>query len=146
MPDIPISLRQLVHERAKGYCEYCRSPERFGLSTFNIEHIRPESQGGPTTAENLAFSCPGCNSFKSDKTESIDPLTGEMERIFNPRIDAWGDHFAWKDFFSLIVGTTAIGRSTVLALQLNRVGVVNLRRALFSLELHPPEAAKNQTQ
>lgn len=146
MPDIPVSMRRLVKERARGYCEYCRSPERFSLSTFNVEHIQPASQDGPTTADNLAFACPGCNSFKSDKTESMDPLTGAAERLFNPRVDIWSDHFTWKEFFSMVVGTTAIGRSTILALQLNRIGVVNLRRALFVLELHPPETAKTQAE
>ncbi len=142
MPEPSVSLRRQVEERARGFCEYCRSSERYALSTFNVEHIQPESQKGPTVAENLALACPGCNSFKSDKTESLDPLTGEKERLFNPRVDHWNDHFAWSDLFSQVVGTTAIGRATVLALQLNRTGVVNLRKILFALQLHPPETTQ----
>jgi hypothetical protein len=40
--------------------------------------------------------------------------------------------------FTRIVGLTPTGRATVSALQINRPGVVNMRRALFAIGLHPP--------
>jgi len=44
----------------------------------------------------------------------------------------------WSDDFTLIVGLTGTGRATVEALQMNRPGVVNLRRLLHAAGLHPP--------
>jgi hypothetical protein len=38
-----------------------------------------------------------------------------------------------------VIGITACGRATVEALRLNRFGVVNLRRLLRGVNLHPPE-------
>jgi hypothetical protein len=38
----------------------------------------------------------------------------------------------------MIIGLTPIGRTTVEALQLNREGVVNLRRVLYAMGEHPP--------
>lgn len=36
-----------------------------------------------------------------------------------------------------LLGLAPIGRATVLALHLNREGVVNFRRALMALQVHP---------
>gem|GEM_PF-4995517 len=40
--------------------------------------------------------------------------------------------------YSLIIGITPIGRATVEELQLNRNGVVNLRKVLYQMGEHPP--------
>ncbi len=37
------------------------------------------------------------------------------------------------------IGITEIGRATVEALDLNRIGLVNFRRALLKLGVHPPK-------
>lgn len=42
-------------------------------------------------------------------------------------------------FGARIIGLTPTGRASVIALQLNRDGVVNLRQALFTLGKHPPK-------
>jgi hypothetical protein len=52
-----------------------------------------------------------------------------------------GDHFAWSDDLTLIIGLTPTGRATVVRLQLNRSGVVSLRSLLHSAGLHPPPQA-----
>ncbi|MEC4814365.1 MAG: hypothetical protein SAK29_13975 [Scytonema sp. PMC 1069.18] len=49
------------------------------------------------------------------------------------------EHFSWNDDFTKVIGKTSCGRATVEALQLNRIGVVNLRRLLTSAGLHPPQ-------
>jgi len=89
--------------------------------------------------ENLAFSC-GCNSYKSDQTRAPDPLTGRLVPLFHPRRQRWSRHFRWSDDVSIIIGLTATGRATVEALHLNRVELLNLRRALLAIAEHPPEA------
>lgn len=38
-----------------------------------------------------------------------------------------------------MLGLTPIGRATVIAFQLNRERVVNLRRVLYQAHEHPPE-------
>jgi hypothetical protein len=69
---IPVALRQLVIDRACGYCEYCRSSGDFALESMEFEHIVPVSQGGTTVAENLALACHGCNNYSNlELRESI---------------------------------------------------------------------------
>ncbi len=132
-------LRREVAGRARRVCEYCRSQERYSPQSFSVEHIKPTSLGGETASENLAFSCMGCNSHKAVKTVAVDPATKEKVALFHPRRDRWSDHFAWNDDFTKVVGLTPTGRATVEALLLNRSSVVNLRRALFALNEHPPD-------
>jgi len=58
---IPVALKRLVFDRAKGCCEYCRSQARFAIESLVIEHVIPTSRNGDTIAENLALACQGCN-------------------------------------------------------------------------------------
>lgn len=140
MPESRVTAQQkkAVAERANGCCEYCKSQVRFAIQPFSIEHIIPRSLGGETVLDNLAFSCQGCNNHKYNKTEERDPVSGDTVPLYHPRQQRWGDHFAWNDDFTLIIGLTPTGRSTVKALQLNREGVVNLRRVLYAIGEHPP--------
>ena len=132
------ALRRLVAERARNCCEYCRSQARFAMHAFSVEHVQPQSRGGTTGLENLALACQGCNNHKYSKTEAPDPVGGALASLFHPRQQGWGDHFAWSDDGTLIIGLTATGRATVESLRLNRDGLVNLRRILFGSGEHPP--------
>lgn len=132
------SVRTAVATRA-GCCEYCRSQDRFAVQSFSVEHVEPQSGGGSDEAENLAYSCQGCNNHKYTRTRAVDPATGTEVPLFHPRRQSWSDHFAWGADYSEVVGLTPTGRATVAALRLNRPGVVNLRNVLFSVGLHPPE-------
>jgi hypothetical protein len=134
---LPRRLRQRVAERARWRCEYCLSPAAFSTQPFEVDHVLPHSQGGPTTLANLAFAC-GCNSYKGDRTHALDPQTGRQVRLFNPRRQRWARHFAWSEGSLLILGRTATGRATVAALHLNRPELVNLRRLLHLIGEHPP--------
>jgi hypothetical protein len=51
-------------------------------------------------------------------------------QLFHPREQHWGAHVAWNDDFTHMLALTPIGRATFAALQLNRPGLVNLRRVL----------------
>lgn len=140
MPRRPVTAqeRSRIAERARGCCEYCRSRVDFATQSFSVEHIIPVSRGGETTLDNLALACPGCNGHKYTKTEAPDPVDGTVVPLYNPRQQRWQDHFRWHEDFTCIVGLTPTGRATVSALQMNRPGVMNMRRALFALGLHPP--------
>lgn len=131
-------LSLLIAERAQWRCEYCRSPAAVSTQPFEVDHIIPRSKNGPTTLENLAFSC-GCNSYKGDKTHDYDPQTGRLAPLFNPRRQRWPQHFAWSEDYLFIIGRTATGRTTVAALHLNRPELLNLRRLLRAAGEHPPE-------
>ena len=112
------------------------------MQAFSVEHIKPVYSGGKTILENLALACEGCNSQKHTKVYAFDPVSGNLVPLFHPRRQRWDEHFAWNAGFSLVVGITPIGRATVDALQLNREGVVNLRRMLYIFGEHPPESLK----
>jgi hypothetical protein len=119
---------------------------KFATQSFSIEHILPRYKGGETTFDNLALSCQGCNNHKHTKTQGIDPVTEQVAPLFHPRQQSWREHFAWSADYTLIIGLTPTGRATVKELQLNRVGLVNLRRVLFALGEHPPKESPAQAE
>lgn len=130
-------LARLVAERAGRRSEYCRIPAAFVLAPFEVDHIYPQSKGGPSTEDNLAYAC-ACNAYMGDRTHGHDPLTGRCIPVFHPRRRARKRHFAWNEDATLIVGRTAMGRATVALLRMNRPSLVNLRRALALIGEHPP--------
>ena len=130
--------RQAVYARARGRCEYCQTPDGFVPGSFAVEHIVPRSKGGKTVLRNLALSCPACNAHKYNKLSGRDPLSDRIVRLFNPRRQSWPDHFTWNDDLTLIVGLTPTGRASVEALQMNQEKMINLRRLLILVNLHPP--------
>lgn len=131
--------RRTVTKRAFECCEYCLSQLRFSMQSFSIEHILPIDKGGKTDLENLALSCQGCNNHKYNKAEGIDPVSRKIVSLYNPRKQKWNDHFVWNEDCTYIIGITAAGRATVNELNLNREGLVNLRRILYKERKHPPE-------
>jgi hypothetical protein len=134
---IPAKIKREVRKFARNCCEYCRSQEPFSPSTFSIEHIIPLSDGGADEVENLALSCQECNNRKYTSVTAIDPLNGNLVRLFHPRQDRWSDHFAWNEDFTLLLALTPTGRATAEKLQLNRTSLINLRRVLYQAGFHP---------
>ena len=135
--------KQAVFERAQGCCEYCRSQARFAIQPFSVEHIIPRSKGGKSTLENLALACQGCNNHKYVKTEAPDPISNNPVPLYHPRQHSWSDDFVWSADITLMIGITPTGRATVEALQLNREGLVNLRKVLHKTGDHPPLETAN---
>ena len=135
--------KRAVAERAQGYCEYCWSQARFSPDPFSVEHVIPRSRGGPSHLSNLALSCQGCNNRKYTSIEAIDRVTGEAAPLYHPRQQRWSEHFTWNANFLLILGLSPTGRATVEKLQLNRAGVLNLRRILRTFGEHPPQTVSS---
>jgi hypothetical protein len=125
-----------VEARAAGRCEYCRMHQTLQGATFHLEHIVPQSRGGLFDAANLAWACPGCNLRKSDRTEAVDSETSESVPLFNPRTEAWSEHFRFDNF--TVVGLTSIGRATIAALALNQPRRLLIRQAEQLFQLFPP--------
>jgi hypothetical protein len=138
MPAIPASLREAIIRRANRRCEYCGLPAGFSSAAFEVEHILSKALRGGDDAGNLALACRGCNSHKATASHGIDPETGEMVRLFHPRLDLWSEHFGWRSNFAEIVGLSPVGRATVTRLRMNREEVTNLRRALVAFGEMPP--------
>jgi hypothetical protein len=80
----------------------------------------------------------GCNDRKYTEVDALDPVSGEVVNLFNPRQHRWDEHFSWAADFKQIVGLSAIGRATVAKLKLNRSELVKLRGILRIAGEHPP--------
>ena len=106
------STRHQVRERARDRCEYCRlRQEHFRLFRHQVEHIIPKKHHGADELENFAFACIRCNLCKSSNLTGVDPHSGEITPLFNPRIESWDGHFQYRG--AVIVGKTPTGRVTV---------------------------------
>ena len=113
-----------VRRRAGDHCEYCRLPQLAFRRPFHIEHIVARQHGGSSRLENLALACWNCNLKKGPNLSGIDPTTGRVAALFNPRTDDWDGHFssvirALKPLCVAIRGRTPVGRATVQVLGLN---------------------------
>ncbi len=67
---------------------------------------------------------------KGPNIAGIDPITGEVVRLFRPRQDVWDEHFKWKGAW--LHGQTDVGRTTVMVLEMNDPDVVLLRELLLT--------------
>ena len=149
MARVPISpeLERRVREAAKHRCGYCLSQQQYMMAKLTIEHIIPRSTFAPDdpamhAETNLWLSCGFCNGHKSDKTQGVDPMTGETAALFNPRTQVWADHFRWSEDGLRVVGLTATGRATVVALHLdNDPDALTVRANWVSVGWHPPQDA-----
>lgn len=121
--------RELVRARARHLCEYCGLEQALvPLVMFHIEHIVPRQHGGGDETENLALACYHCNLHKGPNLTGIDPDGGSIAPLFNPRREAWSEHFAQRG--SLIAGLTPTGRATARVLNMNGATRVELRTEL----------------
>ncbi len=120
--------RDFVRGRAANRCEYCHIPqEATPFIAFHVEHViaRQHLDEGQNEPSGLAYSCDRCNAFKGPNLSSIDPKTGAKVDVFNPRTNAWSDHFAISG--GVIAGLTPIGRATARLLNMNDSRRVELR-------------------
>jgi hypothetical protein len=123
------AIRQMVRSRAAERCEYCRLAQTAApVVSFHLEHVVPRQHGGSNDGDNLAWACPHCNRFKGPNLTSLDPETGQLVSLFNPRTQEWKDHFAING--SRIVGLTTSGRATVRLLRMNAEERLKVREEL----------------
>ena len=132
------ALRTRVRTQANQRCGYCLANQRYIPWPLEIEHIIPIAKGGTDAEENLWLACRSCNLYKSSQTHSHDPLTYRRIRLFNPRLQRWHRHFVWSEDGTLIIGRTICGRATVVALNMNNLVAVTVRRNWVSVGWHPP--------
>jgi hypothetical protein len=126
------AVRKFVRERAAQRCEYCRIPQAaLPWARFHIEHIRARQHGGTDDVENLALACQRCNSRKGPNLASVDPESGALNPLFNPRTDIWNQHFSIVEY--RIVGLSPIGRATATLFDMNDSDRVQIRAELAAL-------------
>lgn len=132
-------LRQRIATQARHKCGYCLTLEVVSGIPLTLEHITPKAQGGQDVEDNLWLSCRLCNEAKGVLTEAVDPQTGELVPLFNPREQVWAEHFAWSEDGTQIIGQTPVGRATVAALFLNSEFRMRARAIWVEAGWHPPE-------
>ena len=88
-------LRGPVRQRAGDRCEYCRMPQSGTVLPHEVDHIRSQKHGGPSMPENLCWACAWCNSFKGSDIAAHPPGSDDIVPLYNPRAEAWVDHFFW---------------------------------------------------
>jgi hypothetical protein len=117
------------------YCEYCRLPGEIVPHGLWIDHIIPRAKGGGNEYDNLCVSCVSCNQAKATAVGARDPQTNLEVPLFHPRQDFWSQHFRYSKNKTRIEGLTAKGRATIIALQMNKSQMVQLRRLLIKLDM-----------
>lgn len=123
-------------ERAGHCCEYCLLSQDLTASSHQVDHVIAEKHGGQTVLDNLALSCMVCNRRKGSDIGSVNPDTGNLAPLFNPRTQQWSDHFRLDG--AHIVGLTGVGRTTVAFMQLNAIERLMERDALIRAGRYPP--------
>lgn len=136
MSTISTRLRRQVVLRAGDRCEYCGLAQEGQEATFHIDHIVPVDAGGPTVLENLALACVSRSLRKGARRSGCDPETGRAIPLFHPRRQRWDSHFRW--YGVKLVGLTPTGRTTIIALQLNRPMILTIRAGEAARGRHPP--------
>jgi hypothetical protein len=103
----------------------------YAVLVHEIDHVIAEKHGGATETNNLAYACAQCNRFKGSDIATIDPQTGQIVPLFNPRTQSWHEHFNLDG--AVIIARSPSGRATERLLQLNQVDRILLRRELMAL-------------
>jgi hypothetical protein len=128
------TIKEFVHNRAGGCCEYCQTCEINIGQAMHVEHINP-TRGDDL--DNLCLACPNCNLSKAAAITAVDPETDREVPLFNPRNQKWIDHFEWNENHTQIRGVSPIGRATAIRFKMNRPRIVLTRQRWAQAGLHP---------
>ncbi|MBL9090111.1 MAG: HNH endonuclease [Planctomycetaceae bacterium] len=91
--------RRNIFARDGNKCQYCG--KRFVLSELSLDHVKPRSQGGDTTWENIVCCCVRCNVKKGGRTPEqahmhlikppVKPKRSPMltVKLGNPKYESW---------------------------------------------------------
>jgi hypothetical protein len=126
---MPQSIEDQVRARAKERCEYCHMPGKVPDISFHVDHIISRQHGGATVLGNLAWCCSRCNLHKGPNLSGIDPTSKNIVPLFNPRLQAWEENFAWNGLE--IIGLTPEARATVQVLAMNGAQALDVRAELI---------------
>ena len=139
---VPVAMRLLVAERAEHLCEYCLIHEEDTFLGCQVEHIISEKHGGKTIESNLAYACVFCNRFKGSDIATLSQRTGQLCRLFNPRMDRWSEHL--RIVGTRIEGVSEVGEATVKLLVMNHPDRLLEREELIAVGRYPSGAARRR--
>lgn len=128
-------LRRQVAERAYRVCEYCLIHEDDVFWGFETDHVISRKHEGPTTLDNLAWTCACCNRNKGTDVGALVGNPPRLTRLFHPRRDAWAQHFILQQVE--IEGLNDIGAGTSRLLKLNEDARLKERRGLQQVGRYP---------
>jgi hypothetical protein len=94
-------------------CEYCKLPDSLAFADFEIDHVIARAHGGSSAIGNLAWSCLLCNMNEGPNLASIDNATGNVSKLFHPRLNRWSFHLRLSE--GLIIPRTAAGPRNTFA-------------------------------
>jgi HNH endonuclease len=121
--------RQFVRRRANNRCEYCHLPQTGHEERFSVDHIVPVKHGGDDAESNLALACLRCNLSKGPNLTGLDPASGQVTSLFDPRKQEWQEHFLWNG--PVLIGLTSEGRATISVMLMNVAERIHLRQSLI---------------
>ena len=87
-----------------------------------MDHIRPSSEGGADTEDNLAYACHRCNEYKG----AYWPKEADELPLWNPRLDSREEHFI-RLMDGVLLPLSPMSAWTVQRLRLNRPALVQQR-------------------
>ena len=100
------------------------------LNEAQLPKIRTSSKG-------RHYECGIRNSAKGTNAAGYDPDTGVLVPLFNPRLDAWENHFSWNG--PMLLGTSPIARATIDVLRINDpVRIAHRRLLIIAGQFGPP--------
>jgi 5-methylcytosine-specific restriction endonuclease McrA len=76
---VSVLTRKNIYARDRHICQYCG--DKFDPRRLTLDHIVPESRGGPFSWSNLVACCVPCNRRKADRT----PEEAGMALLHKPR-------------------------------------------------------------
>ena len=135
---ISAELRQTIADRANLLCEYCLIAEADTFYGCEVDHIISLKHGGSSEPNNLAYACALCNRAKESDVGSIS-ASGEFTRFFNPRTDAWCEHFRLEG--ASIQPLTTIGEVTARILGFNDSARLHEREEMIRFGKYPSGGA-----
>ena len=71
--------RENIYKRDNYECVYCGCSDK---RTLTLDHVIPQSKGGPNTWDNLVTACKACNGEKADMT--VEEYTNELPNPKRP--------------------------------------------------------------
>ena len=128
--------RTTLRELAGDICEYSRLPQSMALHRHEPDHTISVQHGGRAELENLALACMRCNRRKGPNIGSIDPVTGQLTPLFNPRTQLWPENSRYED--GRLQPLSPEARVTEKVLQLNTPGRVAERQRQAAAGLLDP--------
>jgi len=141
--DIKASIKEDLRPKQEHSCCYCKRELGFDIKEVDIEHIIPKSKYEKFTfhPKNLALSCPGCNTNKSNQPVLFKeiknyPRTGSNLTIVHPHFDHYKKHIEIHEE-AIYEGLSSKGCETIKLCKLFRLKKVLERQKKAKLKASP---------